>query len=103
MSNEVFAALADPMRRHLYMQLAQSGPLTATALASGLAISRQAVAKHLGILSDAGMASSARVGRETRYQAAVEPLGEVQQWLNAVEAQWSERLLALKTSLEAPG
>lgn len=100
MSNDVFAALADPTRRHLYSQLAQAGPRTATSLASDLAISRQAVAKHLGILTRAGMTTSARVGRETRYEAAVEPLGEVKQWLDEVEAQWVNRLAALKAMLE---
>lgn len=102
MSNEVFAAIADPTRRHLYSQLAQDGPLTATALAADLAISRQAVAKHLGILTQAGMASSSRVGRETRYQATFEPLSDVQQWLDEVEGQWMVRLANLKAALENP-
>ena len=55
MQSDVFAALADPTRRHLFSQLTQDGPLTATALASDLSISRQAVAKHLAILADAGL------------------------------------------------
>ena len=99
MVDNVFAALSDPTRRHLYAQLAQSGPLTATLLASDLAISRQAVAKHLGVLAEAGMATHQRVGRETRYQASLEPLTEVQAWIQSVEGQWTERLEALAASL----
>ena len=100
MSDQIFAALGDPTRRHLYQQLAQSGPLTATALAADLAISRQAVAKHLGVLSHAGMAEATRVGRETRYEASLDPLQEVQQWIASIEGEWSARLSALATSLK---
>ncbi len=100
MSDQIFAALGDPTRRHLYVQLAQSGPLTATSLASDLSISRQAVAKHLGVLADAGMATPTRVGRETRYEAALEPLGQVQQWIHSVEGEWTQRLEALSDALK---
>ncbi len=99
MSDRIFAALGDPTRRHLYAQLAHSGPHTATSLASDLAISRQAVAKHLGVLADAGMARPTRVGRETRYRVALEPLGEVQQWIRSIEGEWTQRLAALSDSL----
>ena len=100
MTDHVFAALGDGTRRHLFSQLAQNGPLTATALASDLAISRQAVAKHLGVLSDAGMATSSRVGRETRYEASLGPLTEVQEWIRSVEGEWVARLGALASALE---
>ena len=99
--NDVFGALSDPTRRHLFTELAQSGPLTATALAADLAISRQAVAKHLGVLHEAGMATHTRVGRETRYEASLEPLTEIQSWIQSVEGLWTARLGALATSLEA--
>lgn len=100
MADPVFAALADPTRRHLYGRLASGGPFTATTLAADLSISRQAVAKHLGILANAGMASSAKVGRETRFAANLEPLGEVQQWIQSVEGDWQKRLAALSSSLD---
>jgi len=100
MSADIFAALGDPTRRHLYAQLAAGGPLTATALASNLDISRQAVAKHLGILADTGLATAARAGRETRYQARTEPLTEVENWIESVQGQWQMRLGALANSLE---
>ncbi len=99
MIDQVFAALADPTRRHVYTELASNGPLTATALASDLAVTRQAVAKHLGILAEAGMASSSRRGRETQFEAVVEPLSDVQQWLSTVEGQWRMRLDGLAASL----
>ena len=101
MVEHVFAALADQTRRHVYGELAAHGPLTATALASDLAVSRQAVAKHLNVLAEAGMATSSKVGRETRYEAIVEPLSEVQQWIGSIENHWQLRLDALATSLQA--
>lgn len=100
MRDQVFAALGDPTRRHLYTQLAGGGPHTATSLASELSISRQAVAKHLGVLADAGMASSTRVGRETRYEASLEPLGEIRQWIRTVEGEWTQRLSALADAVK---
>ena len=99
MVDDVFAALSDPTRRYLYSQLAQSGPLTATVLASDMAISRQAVAKHLGVLSDAGMATQARVGRESRYEASLAPLAEVQEWIQSLEGEWSARIGALAAAI----
>ena len=45
----MFAALADPTRRDVLRAVAERGPVTATALAGGLPVSRQAVAKHLGL------------------------------------------------------
>lgn len=103
MSNDVFGALADPTRRHLYQALASDGPTTATALAAEMDISRQAVAKHLGILSDAGMAASTKVGREMRFEARVEPLSDVEHWIRTVEGQWDQRLALLAASFGAQG
>lgn len=103
MSADIFAAIADPTRRHVFQTLANTGPLTATALAADMDISRQAVSKHLGILATAGMAESSRVGRETRYQARLEPLSELQRWIDDVEGHWTARLAALAASLSATG
>lgn len=99
--DHVFSALSDPTRRHLLVELAGHGPATATALASNLAISRQAVAKHLNVLADAGMAASNRVGRETRYEAVVAPLSDVEAWIASLESQWHDRLGRLADSLGA--
>ncbi len=54
-AQEVFAALADPNRRAILATLAADGPATATDLAARLPITRQGIAKHLGLLADAGL------------------------------------------------
>ena len=92
----VFAALADPTRRHLVRQLAESGEATATELAGDLPISRQAVSKHLALLEDAGLVAPARQGREVRYRLSTPPLDAAMEWMAAVGARWDERLAALE-------
>jgi len=92
----VFTALADPTRREMLQRLAEQGPGTATQLAAGLPISRQAVTKHLAVLSDAGLVTTQRAGKERRYVLAPEPLDDVAEWMAAIAARWDERLGALQ-------
>ena len=54
-AEQVFAALADPSRRAILAALAAGGPATATDLAARLPITRQAIAKHLALLAEAGL------------------------------------------------
>jgi len=91
----VFAALADPTRREVVRSLAERPGLTASHLAGELPISRQAVAKHLGALSSAGLVHARREGRETRYTLTPAPLAEAMEWMAAVGADWDERLARL--------
>jgi DNA-binding transcriptional ArsR family regulator len=95
----VFGALADPTRRHLVEALAAEPGATATGLASTLPISRQAVAKHLKLLGEAGLVSSRRSGREARFELDPAPLAEAAAWLGAIGAEWDERLGRLGTLL----
>jgi ArsR family transcriptional regulator, cadmium/lead-responsive transcriptional repressor len=86
--NQVFSALADASRRHVIGYLADHGTATATELTGELPMSRQAVAKHLVTLSDAGLVAAERSGRETRYR------------LTEQGAEWDGRLDALRRHLE---
>jgi DNA-binding transcriptional ArsR family regulator len=96
----VFAALADPMRRKLLVNLAANSPKTATRLATEYPISRQGILKHLNILEDAGLVRVTRQGREKRYSFTPEPLDEMEQWIREISALWDARLLRLKNFLE---
>ena len=73
---DVFAALADPVRRHLLRRVADK-PARVVDLAAELPISRPAVSKHLRLLAEAGLVSATPSGRETRYalvRAGLDPL-----------------------------
>jgi DNA-binding transcriptional ArsR family regulator len=97
----VFEALADPMRRRL-LQAISASPSTATELAGSLPISRQAVAKHLTALSQAGLLERERSGRDVRYHVTPAPLSDAVSWMANVGGQWDERLARLAT-LSEPG
>jgi DNA-binding transcriptional ArsR family regulator len=91
----VFPALSDPTRRQILEWLASGDSLTATELATRLPITRQAVTKHLKELEGAGLISSVREGRETRYSIRINGLDPVATWLAARGAAWDERLARL--------
>jgi DNA-binding transcriptional ArsR family regulator len=84
----VFGALADPSRRQVIGYLSERGTATATELTGELPMTRQAVAKHLATLADAGLVEARRQGRETRYR------------LTEAGAEWDDRLDALRRHLE---
>ena len=86
--NLVFGALADPSRRQVIGYLSERETATATELTGELPMTRQAVAKHLATLADAGLVESERQGRETRYR------------LTQTGAEWDDRLDALKLHLQ---
>ncbi|MFI6526405.1 ArsR/SmtB family transcription factor [Streptomyces uncialis] len=97
----VFAALTDPTRRALLDELGRAGPATVTDLARRLPISRQAVAKHLGQLAEAGLISSGeRVGRRHPYQLEPAPVRAAQRWLAMLAGNWDDRLSALENALD---
>jgi DNA-binding transcriptional ArsR family regulator len=97
--DRIFDALGDPGRRSLVASVAARGSATATELAAELPVTRQAVAKQLVALVDAGLLRSTRVGRETRYELTPERLGDAAAWLVEVGSRWDERLAALGRTL----
>lgn len=95
-ADAVFAALADPTRRDVVARLSADGPSTQTELAAHLPVTRQAVAKHLASLGDAGLVTASREGRETRYRLTPEPMADAVGWMAAIGAEWDARLGALQ-------
>jgi DNA-binding transcriptional ArsR family regulator len=92
----LFAALADPTRRAVFERLSSQGPASATTLAAELPVTRQAVAKHLVALNEAGLVERTTVGREVRYTAVIDPLTDVTSWVSRVGAEWDARLSRLR-------
>ena len=95
LAGAVFAALADPTRRAVLRQVAELGPVTATELAGRLPVTRQAVAKHLAVLEDAGLVAPRREGRENRFTATTAPLAAAERWLADAGRAWDDRLTRL--------
>ncbi|MEV0273638.1 metalloregulator ArsR/SmtB family transcription factor [Hamadaea sp. NPDC050747] len=100
-AQEVFTALADPSRRGILATLAAHGPATATDLAARLPITRQAIAKHLGLLAEAGLVvAEPGERRRVRYRVDSAPMKIAQQFLGALARDWDGPLAALQRQLD---
>jgi len=101
--DRIFAALSDPTRRAVIRRLSEGGPATVGSLASDLPVTRQAVAKHLAQLEDAGLVDSTAQGRRRTYRLTPGPLTDAMGWMADVGAEWDARLRALKRVVERGG
>ncbi len=103
-AEQVFVALADPSRRAILAELASGGPATATDLADRLPISRQAIAKHLALLTEAGLViAEPGERRRVRYRLHSAPMRVAQQFLAALARDWDGPLDLLKDHLDRGG
>lgn len=97
----VFKALADASRRKLLDRLHQRNGQTLGELCDGLAMTRQAVAKHLGILGKANLVSWKREGRERLHFINPVPISEIaERWISKFELPRLQALSNLKKHLE---
>ncbi|HTA05285.1 MAG TPA: metalloregulator ArsR/SmtB family transcription factor [Solirubrobacteraceae bacterium] len=100
---QVFAALSDPTRRTMIESLLRDGTTSVPRLTGELPITRQAVAKHLATLDQAGLVERAPAGgREVRYRLRDGALLSASTWLAQAEAAWEGRLSRLKDAVERP-
>ena len=101
-AEQVFVALADPSRRAILAALASGGPATATDLADRLPITRQAIAKHLTLLSEAGLVTAEHgERRRVRFRLQSAPMQVAQQFLAALARDWDTNLDALRNHLDS--
>ncbi|MGI5421904.1 ArsR/SmtB family transcription factor [Actinomadura luteofluorescens] len=84
----------------LDLLLAQGGG-TATGLSQQLPVTRQAVAKHLGVLERVGLVRATPSGRERRYQVDQAQFARAVAQLSSVGAAWDARLQCIKQIAEA--
>jgi DNA-binding transcriptional ArsR family regulator len=96
----LLAALADPTRKAVYERLSAEGPASASRLAADMPVSRQAIAKHLSQLSSVGLVGSSQQGREVVYEARIEPLHEMTEWIDTVGSAWDARLGRLRKTFD---
>jgi DNA-binding transcriptional ArsR family regulator len=95
----VFAALGDETRWSILAALGE-GDASASALSVRLPVTRQAIARHLAVLQDAGLVEPIRVGREVRYRVIGAQLNATARRLDAIGSAWERRLTSIKEIAE---
>ena len=96
----LFAALGDETRLQLVMRLAAGGPGSITRLSANSKVSRQAIAKHLGVLSDAGLVRSTWRGRERVWDLEPRRLSDAHDYIDRISRMWDRALDRLKAFVE---
>ena len=96
---DVFVALADATRRQVLEVLASGGVATATQLSTRFPMTRQAIAKHLQVLADAGLVRSERAGRETLWELTPAALSPAMGWMADLGGGFDDRVAALQRHL----
>jgi DNA-binding transcriptional ArsR family regulator len=99
--DRTFAALGDPTRRAILLQLMREDGTSISALAEPLPIKLPAVMKHLDVLSEAGLITRAKQGRTVTVRLAADPMRQAMEWLRNYERFWTPRLDRLATFAEA--
>lgn len=99
-SAAVFAALGDETRLRLVAALCAGGAMSIAQLTAGSAMTRQAVTKHLEVLSQAGLVRDSKAGRERLWQFEPEQLDAARRSLETIGRQWDHALMKLKLAVE---
>ena len=99
--DEVFRALADPSRRQLLDRLHATNGQTLRELCAGLAMSRQAVSKHLAALEAANLVTTVWRGREKLHYLNATPINDIaERWISRYDRNRVRALSDLKRALE---
>jgi DNA-binding transcriptional ArsR family regulator len=98
--DDLWSAIGDPTRRRMLDLLLVDGGGTATTLSDRLPVTRQAIAKHLGVLDRVGLVHVTPVGREMRYRVDDAQLARAAAQLADVGSAWDARLRRIKRIAE---
>ncbi len=90
MQRDVFQALADPTRRAILGLIAVQS-MTPNAVAEHFSTSRQAVSKHIKILTQCQLIKQQQAGREIYYHFNPQKMKEIDEWLQPFRAMWENR------------
>jgi DNA-binding transcriptional ArsR family regulator len=99
-SAPIFAALGDDTRLRIVGRLSADGPASIARLTVGTGVTRQAVTKHLHVLSEVGLVRGRHVGRENVWELQRQQLYQARQSLDAIAMQWDRALGRLKAFIE---
>jgi len=98
--DDLWSAIGDPTRRRL-LDLLLAGGGTSTTLSERLPVTRQAVAKHLGVLDRVGLVHVTPAGRERLYEVDEAQFARAVAQLAAVGSAWDARLQRIKRIAES--
>jgi len=90
MRRDIFQAIADPTRRAIITLIALQA-MTPNAIAEHFDTTRQAVSKHLRILTECELITQKQQGREIYYQLEIDKMKEIDQWLDQFRKIWEDR------------
>ena len=90
MRRDIFQAIADPSRRAILTLIALQA-MTPNAIAEHFDTSRQAISKHLRILTECELVQQKKEGREIYYQLEVKKMKEIDKWLEQFRKIWENR------------
>jgi len=96
----LFAALGDETRLRLLVRLSSGGPGSIARLSEKSQVTRQAISKHLQVLSEAGLVRSSRRGRERIWELEPERFADAHRYLDRISQQWDDALDRLKQLVE---
>lgn len=96
---DIFQAIADPTRRAIITLIALQA-MTPNAIAEHFNTSRQAVSKHLQILTECELVTQNQQGREIYYQLEIDKMKEIDKWLEQFRKIWETRFNQLDNLLE---
>jgi len=99
--DELWSAIGDPTRRRMLDLLLVEGDGTATSLSQQMSVTRQAVAKHLGVLDRVGLVQATPAGREKRYRVDDAQIARAVAQLSSVGSAWDARLQRIRRIAEA--
>jgi DNA-binding transcriptional ArsR family regulator len=94
MRRDIFQAIADPTRRAIITLIALQA-MTPNAIADNFSMTRQAVSKHLRILTECELVKQDQQGREIYYSLEIDKMKEIDQWLNQFRKIWEARFSQL--------
>ena len=97
--SDIFAALSDPIRRAIIVQLT-GGPRSATQLGAPFAVSAPAISKHLAVLERCGLIVRWKTGRVHYCRLVAEPLALAGAWIEQHQAFWERQFDALADYLD---
>jgi DNA-binding transcriptional ArsR family regulator len=98
----VFFALGDGTRLSVVRKLGSGGAQSATELAGGATVTRQAIVKHLRVLEAAGLVTPEKRGREVVYSLETRRLADARAFLDGISAGWDRALERLRRLVEEP-